>query len=407
MLWAAFEGDALKGGSLFVGAGKLLAASLATLFISGEPFAQSRPPLVESIDVQVPIAPTPVNIGGKVHLAYELRIANFQRADITLSRIQVTRQDRPDAVLADYREPDIEKRLGRPGVRRGSADLRLLGAGAHAVVYFWIAMNEGDTVPTALSHRIELDVMRPAGAVRSVVKEYLVGVRQEPAAVLNPPLRGGPWVAIYDPLMIGGHRTAIYTIDGRARIPARFAIDWVKLPASGVFQGSAKPAEPGWNGDGEEVLAVADGVVAAAVDDMPDNDDPRGAPPARHTLENASGNYVALDLGRGRFVFYEHLKRGSIAVKAGDRVKSGQVVGRLGNSGSSSIGPHLHFHVSDANSTLGAEGLPFVFAGFNQFGTFRSIDAFVNGEKWQPDAAGQRKERKLEMPAANSVVEFR
>ena len=67
---------------------------------------------------------------------------------------------------------------------------------------------------------------------------------------------------------------------------------------------------------------------------------------------------MALDLGRGRFAFYEHLKRGSVAVKAGDRVKSGQVIGRLGNSGSSSIGPHLHFHVADANSPLARKASP-------------------------------------------------
>lgn len=392
---------------MYVSVGKLFIAIMVGLVIPGESLAQLRPPIVESVDIQVPIAPTPVRIDGKAHLAYELRIANFLSSDVILTRVRVSSRDRSDASLADFRGPDIGKRLSRAAGSPDPVNPNLVGAGTHRVVYLWIDIDEGASVPRSLDHHIELDVMRRSGIVHSVAKISPVDVRQEPAVVLSPPLRGGPWVAIYDPLMVGGHRTTIYTIDGRARIPARFAIDWVRLSASGVYQGGTKPSAPNWNGYGEEVLAVGDGVVVTALDDMPDNHELPDTPTTRHSLENASGNHVVLDLGRGRFVFYEHLKRGSIVVKAGDRVKNCQVLGRLGNSGSSSIGPHLHMHVSDANSTLGAEGLPYVFNGFRQIGAFRSIDAFIMGEKWQPPASGQLSERKLEMPVANSVIEFR
>lgn len=50
-----------------------------------------------------------------------------------------------------------------------------------------------------------------------------------------------------------------------------------------------------------------------------------------------------LDLGDNRHAFYGHLLPGSLRVKPGDRVRRGQVIGRLGNSGNST-GPHLHFH---------------------------------------------------------------
>ena len=90
------------------------------------------------------------------------------------------------------------------------------------------------------------------------------------------------------------------------------------------------------------MLAVADGTIVAAVDDTSDRT-PQPVPP-----ESASGNYVALDVGGGRFAFYEHLQQGSIVVKPGQRVSRGDVIAKLGSSGSTSIGPHLHFHVADA-----------------------------------------------------------
>jgi murein DD-endopeptidase MepM/ murein hydrolase activator NlpD len=202
---------------------------------------------------------------------------------------------------------------------------------------------------------------------------------------------------------MGGHRTAFYSLGGRARIPGRFAIDWIRLPPGGTIE--KDEGAPARNGLGAEVLAVADGVVAAAMDDIPDNAG-AAAWPGAHQPQNESGNYLALDLGRGRFAFYEHLSSGSVAVKAGDRVKRGDAIARLGNSGSSSIGPHLHFHVADAGSPLEAEGVSFVFARFEDLGAFASIEALIGGETWLASPPGQAKLRNLERPRPNSVVRF-
>jgi murein DD-endopeptidase len=199
-------------------------------------------------------------------------------------------------------------------------------------------------------------------------------------------------------LLKGGHRTAIYTINGRARIPARFAIDFVKLPEEGFLV--RKPTVPpdDWNGLGSEVLAVADGTIAAAMDDTPDST------PQPVSLENASGNYVVIDIGGGRFVFYEHLQSGSVMVQTGQRVRRGQVIARLGSSGSTSIGPHLHLHLADSASLLAAEGLPFVFGQFVHLGEFVSIDALVSGQKW---VVGSRERPTMrQRPAPNAVLRF-
>lgn len=55
------------------------------------------------------------------------------------------------------------------------------------------------------------------------------------------------------------------------------------------------------------------------------------------------GLAIEVDHGRGRFVtLYAHLS--SVAVKVGQNVDKGQVIGRVGNTGRST-GPHLHFEV--------------------------------------------------------------
>ena len=66
------------------------------------------------------------------------------------------------------------------------------------------------------------------------------------------------------------------------------------------------------------------------------------------TLETVGGNHVIIDIGGGHYAFYAHLKPGGIRVKLGDKVKRGQVIGLVGNTGNSTE-PHLHFHISDGN----------------------------------------------------------
>jgi murein DD-endopeptidase len=77
----------------------------------------------------------------------------------------------------------------------------------------------------------------------------------------------------------------------------------------------------------------------------------------------------------------------------------------LGNSGSSSSGPHLHFHLADAPAALGAEGLPYVFQSFDVLGAHEGVDSFKTGERWKPFPAASGK-RSMELPAANTVIMF-
>lgn len=377
----------------------LIAMLLGPLAMAEAP----RPALAQSVDVQIPAAPMPVTIAGKRQLGYELHVTNFRPFDVELLRVDVIDAGNGNR-LANLSGSQLAERLSRVGTQVEGAERQRIVAGGRTILYLWLPLDATAATPTKLKHSIELDLVRPSGRERAAISDVSCVVRTEQPVVLDMPLRGGPWVALYDPMMLGGHRTSIYTLDGRARIPARFAIDWVKLAEDATRAAGDPSIVANWHGYGSEVLAVADGAIVDAVDDMQEGATlPEATGPI--PLESASGNYVTLDLGAGRYAFYEHLKHGSIKVKRGDRVKRGDVIALLGNSGSSSSGPHLHFHVADSSSELAAEGIPYVFRNFAVLGAFDEIDGFTTGERWKPFPAAAGK-RTMELPAANTVIVF-
>jgi murein DD-endopeptidase MepM/ murein hydrolase activator NlpD len=204
-----------------------------------------------------------------------------------------------------------------------------------------------------------------------------------PRPALAAPVEGGPWVAVRGPSNGSPHRLALVTSGGRARIPQRFAVDWVRLGEDGLlFRNDGKDITD-WYGFDAPVHAVADGVVALVRDGRDDRPALGGPPPAIMEAHEATGNAVVLDIGNGQFATYAHLRSGSVHVSEGDRVVEGQVIARIGNSGNT-LGPHLHFHVSDTREPLFGEGLPFTLRRFNLLGRVAAFPALLRGTPWTP-----------------------
>lgn len=222
----------------------------------------------------------------------------------------------------------------------------------------------------------------------------------QPPPVLGPPLRNGPWLAVYEPSWERGHRRVLYTVNDSTRLPGRFAIDFMLLSSQGQMAHHNADSVKNWYGYGAEVLAVANGVVVSMRNDLPESATISANP--KLPPEKGSGNYIALDIGDRRYVFYEHLKPGSISVKIGQVVTKGQPIARLGFTGHT-VGPHLHLHVADRNSSLGAEGLPFAFAKFKTLGSYPN-PLGLGAQPWVP--VDKPLTKTLQRPAPNSVISF-
>ena len=81
------------------------------------------------------------------------------------------------------------------------------------------------------------------------------------------------------------------------------------------------------------------------------------------------GNYVVIDHGNGEYSALAHFQQGSLAVKAGDRVERGQLLGKMGRSGMGSQLVHVHYQLQSGADMNDADGLPARFEGFRRAGS--------------------------------------
>lgn len=356
-----------------------------------------------AVDVEIPVAPTPVRADGKMHLLYELHLTNFRAKSLELTRLEVLKDERNALPLASYKDAELVSRLARPGASSDLPDKRIIGGGMRAVVFLQITFDRDTDVPHALRHRLFFKSENPNGE-ENVVEGARVVVRQSPPLIVASPLRGEGWLALSALSNTNSHRRTLVVVNGKARIAQRFATDWTRIGADGLAFRGDPSKNTNWSPYGAEVLAVANATVVDIKDNIPENDPTSDNKAVPITVETAPGNYIILDLGSGRFALYAHLQPKSIRVKVGDKVHRGQVLALLGNSGNSDA-PHLHFHITDGNSPLGAEGLPYVLESFEMQGILPSKALLIEGG-WKPQPGATIDKRRLEIPMENAVVRF-
>ena len=370
---------------------------MATLFFTlllGLNAIAAESPSLTGIVLEVPTPPTPIPAQGRHHLFCELHITNLRSNSLELNRVEFFASS--SQPVATFDPPDLDKWIKR---HVPVANNRLIEGGHRAIVFVNLSL---DRKSTSLPLSLRLAFQNQA---EKITEECELPVRREPAISVAPQLRGENWFAFNCLDNHSHHRLSWFPVAGRPVVPQRYAIDWIKLGANDrPFQGDWKQLT-NYYGYGVNVFAAANATVTQVRDGMPDNA-PFAVKKESVSMDAATGNHVLLRLDSTHYALYAHLQPGSTAVKVGDRVKTGQVLGRLGNSGSSDL-PHLHFHMVGSDSSLFADGVPYVLKSFEWRGVADSFDALMEGKGFTGSSGQSPDRRRHEFPANNSVVSFR
>jgi murein DD-endopeptidase MepM/ murein hydrolase activator NlpD len=345
---------------------------------------------------------------GRIRLLYELHLTNFAPLPIELTRVEVWANS--SSPVASYEAPTLQgmvipvEELSSGSSPAEAKRSRAIGEG-HAALIFLDLTLEAAPLPHELHHKFSFSVARKDKPTYEAAFDgpAMVVVRNS-VPVLHAPLRGSSWVA-FNALGAEDHRRSLNAVDGRERVPQRFAIDWGRLGPDGRLRHGRGQSNTDFYSYGAEVLAVADGRIADAKDGIPENGGTTERNARSITLENVLGNYLVLQFGDAQFADYAHLQPGSRKVKVGDPVKAGQVLALLGNSGNSDA-PHLHFQVVDGPSPLASEGIPYEIETFTQRGLVGDPELLDKGQAWRPGTGDTQVIRHRAFPVNNAVISF-
>jgi hypothetical protein len=368
--------------------------------------------VLSSITVRPLSEPNPVlGADGRVHLAYELVVANPGGGFITIDQLDVI--DESGRTISSITGDNLAK-MTHLFYGNGKA----IAPGGVGNVFMDVTLPPDHALPKSVAARITISrksvgpdgkpAAFPADQPIPATATFTAGTTPvgKPARIIQPPLRGPGWVAANGCCdTITSHRGAIMAVNGVTHAPERFAIDWLKIDADNrMFTGDASKLTS-YPYYGAPVYSVADGVVVNlfdGADEQVPGKEPTGVTPA-----SIGGNMLVVDIGGGAYAFYAHLQRGSLKAKLGDRVTAGEVLGVVGNTGNSS-GPHLHFHLMDGPSPLDANGLPYAFTSFSSPGTVADgqDDALLAGKAVHVEAKLSG-DHVNQLPLNNQVVAFK
>jgi murein DD-endopeptidase MepM/ murein hydrolase activator NlpD len=334
----------------------IVVAGVVAGVIGGAPCApNAQAQLPPSVEFRVPKPPTVAVSDSGAFLVYELHVTNLTASPLTLRRVEVLAVDGGTAgrVVSDLSDSALLRATARVGSPVPVAERMRIGGGLRAYVYLWIP-TDANRPPAQLTHR--LTFTRGSSDTTDVLRGTTISV--DPRAVaIGPPVHG-EWAAFNGPSNSSGHRRLVLGLDGHTAIGQRFAIDFLRLDSTGKSYRGDPLKNSNYYAYGTPLLAVADGIVVETKDSIPENVPGANSRAVTIDLVTVGGNHVALDIGGGKYALYAHVQPGSLKVKPGDRVKRGQVLALLGNSGNSTE-PHVHFQIADGPTFLSSEGVPY------------------------------------------------
>jgi hypothetical protein len=374
----------------------LLLPLLTTTAFGQQPQSIETTPVsdIPSFECIVPQPPTAFCAGGRGALCYELYITNMRESPFWLKRVRAFGE--ANRVLLDWQGIELGRALVRIG-QPGAAEERPapIDPGQRVIFFAWAEWSPHDSPPKTIRHELTFEAARGGAS-------FVIATAETPVLTslrtIASPVRGENWFAGNGPSNTSAHRRVIVALGGVSRAPERFAIDYVQVGADGGTFTGDQNQNSSYHCYGQSAYAVADGVVSAFKDGIPENKPGDNSRAVTITKETIGGNHVILDIGGGQFAFYAHLQPGKIRVKLGDHVKVGDIIGLVGNSGNSTE-PHLHFHISNRNSPLESEGLPYAMESFVLRGRADGLASPIVID-WLKTPS----ERNGEMPAENDII---
>ena len=363
--------------------------------------AVATDPKPPQVTVNFIFPPSPLIQHGTARLVYEMVITNYVPPAYTLESIEVDAGPKKFSYSGD-----VLKQMTRlAGEAPPSAQSRKLEGGRTVIVFFTLDFKHVSDIPKTLSH--ELHVRSLDGTKHALMAEPLV-VQQRAPVVMAAPLRGPDWIA-GDSTHNGpdaAHRRAILFNGGRAFIAQRYAIDWVRyrlVDGVGTTWSGPEDKNSSYFCYDAPIYSMTPGKVIEVLDGIPENIPHSGKIAIDVNFFNAGGNHVVVDIGYGLYALYAHMRPGTLKVKVGDEVNSGDILGHLGNSGNSTE-PHLHAHIVDRPSFLAGQGVPYEFEHFEGTGATQYVakphdQMFFNG-------IGELKPFTDDYPAENAAVSF-
>ena len=162
-------------------------------------------------------------VDGCTHLQYELMLTNTVPLAVDVTAVVVHGDGE---VIATLEGDALDAALAPLGSETGSGTE--LPASTVAIVWMDLTVESRDQLPAQVSHEITVDVGEglPVGPTLT----YTGGaadVSGDAAIAIDPPLRGGRWVAAGG--TAGPHRRAIQAVNGQLRLGQRFAVDFAAL----------------------------------------------------------------------------------------------------------------------------------------------------------------------------------
>ena len=309
---------------------------------------------------------------GNRHIEYDLLVTSVFTAPVTLKFVDVT--DENDKTLMRL---DGDRLVEATQTLQDQKPVKSIPASSAVAVEIDLILPGKAAVPARLSHRIAYDFSMADRFATGIGKKQIDGpvvrVNQKPPIVIASPLAGTGWVAFNGCCSPNGHRNARTAATDRIATPETFAIDWLRVDYGKLCKNDGTRNDD-YSCFGMPVRSVSDGEVIGVRNDMPD-----GIPSSKQSANiktpfDYAGNFVYIRIRPDLYAFYAHFQPGTVTVKPGDKVKTGTVLGKLGNSGNSTA-PHLHFGLLDRPDALVGDSLPFVIDQFTITGTLK-----VNGD---------------------------